>query len=503
MRADLKQQTISGIGWSAAARFTGQLVSFAVFVLLARLLTPDDFGLVGMVAVLTGFAAVFGESGLGVALVQRRELTPRHLDSTFWAGLLVGLGLLCAVVALGPALAEFYRGPRLAALAALIAVNLLLGSFDIVHRALLERAMRFRSLAWVEGSSIFVSGAVAVALAAAGYGVWSLVWQMLVLTAVRVLGMWGAAAWRPRPRFDWPALRELLGFSGNLVGFRVFSYWIRNADQLLIGKLVGSQGLGIYSRATSILLLPLRDVTSVLGRVMVPALSRIQDDRRRVRTIYLRAIASVAMVTVPMMAGLGVVSKAFVLALFGPQWEAMIPILQILCAVGLIQPIHATTGWLYISQGRTDWQFRWGIAAGVVTLLAFGIGIHWGMTGLALAYLFRVYALSPLQFSIPGRLVGMRFADVVRALGGIFGCAAGMAAAVWTLGWWLPAGFAPWARLAVQVPVGALIYALLVHVFGLDAYRGGRALLAEQRRAGRGPWSLGAGQPLGSESGGR
>lgn len=481
VKPDIKQQTISGVGWSAGARIAKQILQFIISVILARLLTPEDFGLVGMIAVFTGFAALFGELGFGAALIQRQDVEEQHYSSIFWLNLLSGFILMGVVIAAAPAIAAFYNEPRLVPLTMLIAVNFLIGALNIVQQALLTRALNFQKLAFIETISMLMAGSVAIVLAYLGYGVYALVWQMLISTMAGVILMWNVTGWYPHLIFSWQSARELLGFSSNLLGFNVFNYWVRGADNLLIGKFIGSGGLGIYTRAYSTMLLPLNQVSAVVGRVMFPALARIQDDKPRIKRIYLQAISMISLITFPMMLGLLVVSKSFVLALYGPQWAAVVPILQILCLVGLAQSVGTTTGWIYQSQGRTDWLFYWGIASGIVTFIAFGVGIIWGVLGVTIAYAIRTFMLTFFNFAIPGKLIDMTFSEVVRSVAGIFGCAAVMALLVWGVGLLLPAGWPHWAYLVVQVPVGVLVYGGLVHLFKLRAYRDVRGLVAEQR----------------------
>ncbi|NLE44026.1 MAG: MOP flippase family protein, partial [Chloroflexi bacterium] len=400
----VKQQTITGIAWSTIARVAQQGLQFLISVALARLLTPQDFGLVAMTAVFTGFAALFNELGFGAALIQHERIEERHLSSVFWLNVLAGFILMVLTIGAAPLIALLYDEPRLSLLTMLIATNFLFGSFGIVPNALMMRALNFRGLALIEAAATLLAGAVAIVLALMGYGVFALVWQMIISTIGRVVFLWYSSAWRPAFRFSWSAVRELLGFSTNLLGFSTFNYWVRKADDLLIGKFVGSAGLGVYTRAYSIMLLPLNQVSSVVSRVMFPTLSQIKDDRRRVKRIYLRSISIVALITFPMMLGLLVVSESFVLALYGLQWKEIIPLLRMLSLVGLAQSIGTTTGWIYQSQGRTDWMFRWGVASGIVTLISFAIGIRWGVLGVAIAYVVRTFALTYFNFSIPGRL---------------------------------------------------------------------------------------------------
>lgn len=483
---DLRQRTLTGLGWTAISQIGTQTVGFAISVVLARLLTPRDFGLVGMITVFTGFANLFTELGFGAALVQRKNAEDRHYSSIFWLNLAAGFVLMILIMATAPWIASFYAEPQLAPLTRLIAAGFFLGAFNIVQRVLLRRSLDFRTLAFVQITAMLVAGVVAITLAFMGYGPFALVWRLLVSTAVSVLALWLLVSWHPRLEFHWSAVKELLGFSSGLLGSNILNYWIRSADNLLIGKFVGSADLGIYSRAYSTMLLPLTQITRVVSRVMFPALSRIQDEKLRVKRIYLRAISTIALITFPMVLGLLVVAEAFVGALYGPQWIAVVPVLRVLCLVGFVQSISATPGWIYQSQGRTDWQFGWVLIAGILTLAAFGIGIQWGVMGVAVAYTIRVYATLYFAFAIPGRLINMTFGDVVRALAGIFGCAVSMALLVWAVGQLLPATLPHWVYLAIQVPVGMGFYLGLIHLFKLPAYRDVRSLAAEQWRLRRG-----------------
>lgn len=476
----LKQKTVSGIGWSVSTRIASQLLNFLITVLLVRMLTPQDFGLIGMIVIFTGFASLFSELGFGAAIIQYKNLEERHLSSIFWLNVVAGLLIMGILMISSPLIAAFYNEPRLMPLTMVISVNFFIGPFNIVQNAILKREMNFRLLGVIETASFLLAGSVAIALAVAGFGVWSLVWQSLLMTSSSVLIMWVLSDWRPKLQCQKKAIQELLKFSSNLLGFNIYNYWIRNADNLLIGKFVGTAGLGIYSRAYSMMLLPLREVTSVVSRVMFPALSRIQDDKLRVKSIYLQVNRIIGLITMPVMCGLFVVAEPFVITLYGPKWEAVTPILKILCIVGVAQPITSTTGLIYQSQGRTDWMLRWGIASGIVTICSFLIGIRWGVMGVAIAYAIRSYVLLYPSIVIPGRLIGMSFMEFIKNVSGIFFSSLLMALLVWCIGLTLPSHWPHWSYLAIQVPIGAIIYILLIHLFSNKAYRDLRGLIGEQ-----------------------
>ena len=478
----LRQDTISGIGWTTVSKLVSQPLQIVVTIILARLLTPEDFGLLGMVVVFTGFATIFSGAGFGPALIQSAEIEERHLSSVFWLGMIVGACLFAITIAAAPWIAAFYDEPQLEPLSTVIAFNFMIVPFTIVPAALMRRSMRFKLLTFVNITAIVLSGGTAIIFALAGFGVWTLVWKALLSTACTAFGLWILVNWKPRFVFQRKALRELLNFSGNLLGFRTFNYWTQNADNLLIGKLVGSAGLGIYTRAYGILLLPVRHFASVVGQVMFPALSRIQSDKKRVKRAFLRANRGIALVTVPMMLGLFVIAEPFVLATFGPKWEAVIPVLRILCLIGIIQPSATTVSWLYLSQGRADWQFRWGIGSGIFYLCCFIVGVQWGVMGVATAYALGNLVLWYPCILIPGKLVGLSFWEFVQNFRGIFGSSLVMAGVLWATTGAIPASWPSFMVLVAELSIGVIVYWGTLEIFKVEAYSEMRHLITEQLR---------------------
>src|SRR5690554_6467435 len=459
----LKERTVAGIAWNTVARVIQQAIQFTLSVILARLLVPEDYGLVGMVAVFIGFATLFAEFGFSSAVVYRPDLRPIYLTSIFWVNLAAGV-LLATVVWVGaPFVAAFYGTPMLVGITRAIGLNFLPSAFGIVPAALLRRRMAFDRVATVNVLAALVAGIVAVGLAYAGLGAWALVIQGLVSAASTSGLALAFSRWRPTLQFSVSAVRELLGYSGNLVGFGLVNYWARNADNLLIGKFLGSAALGVYSRAYSLMLLPISEVISVLGSVMFPALSSIQQDKARVKSIYLRAMPVIGLIAFPMMLGLHVVAEPFVLTLFGERWIAVAPLLRILCIVGVIQSMCSPTGWIYTSQGRTDWMFRWGIGGSGTSILGIVVGVLQGTAQVvALCYLLANVLICYPCIAIPGRLIDLRFSEVARSVQGPLLCATLMAAIVWGAGTLLPESWPPVARLTSLVALGVVSYSALV-----------------------------------------
>jgi O-antigen/teichoic acid export membrane protein len=480
---DLAGKTISSLGWSLAAQLFRQGFQFLVSAFLARLLTPRDFGLIAMVAVFSGFAALFNDLGFGPALVQRQNIEDRHYCSVFWLNVVIGIVLAGILYVSSPLIARFYREPRLIPIMMFTCLCFPINAMGLVQMASLTRQMNFRSLGLIDFGNVTISGIVAIVLARRGFGVWSLVCQMLCLAVFGVVGLWYASAWRPSLSFDRTAIRELLGFSSNLTGFTAINYWYRNGDNLLVGSFFGSAALGIYARAYNLMLMPVNQITNVVSKVMFPVLSRLQDDKVRVRSIYLRSIAIIALVTFPLMLGLLAVADHFILAVYGAGWIGAIPILRIFCVLGMVQSVSSPVGWIYQSQGRTDWMFRWGVICAVLSIGAMVAGMFLGsVTAIAACLTAMGILLTPPAFNISGKLIGMKMADIIRSTWSVLVCAALMAGLLWFLGILLPSGWSAWAHLSIEVPFGVIVYVVLVHAWQLGPYQEVRAMAISRMR---------------------
>lgn len=476
-------QAVHGMKWTSAARGLTQLLNFGVMIVLARLLSPEDFGQVAMVAVLTGFVALFGELGFGAALVQRKQIGEEHRSSVFWLNVVTGLLLGGIVAGAAPLIADFYREPRLVWLTRVAALSFVVAPLNMVQKNLLSRGLAWKRLAWIEASASAGSSVSALALAFSGFGVWALVLKELIAGVLASVLLWTLSSWRPRLVIDRTALRELVGFSLHLMGFSAINYWARKTDDLLIGRLMGAPALGAYGRAYSLMLLPVQEVAAVLTKVMFPLLSRVQDDRALIKRLYLRTVAMIALLTFPLMAGLFVLAEHAVPFLYGPQWDDAIPILKVFCLIGMLQSIGATVGWIYQSQGRTDWMFRWGLVASVIFVAGIVLGALRGSAlDVAWGYAIAALLLVGPSFAIPGRLIGMRAFEVARAVSGVFACALVAGVAAFGVGFLLPRQ--PHAvHLLVQGTALVATYALLLIGFRVQAFRELTTLVSKQRRA--------------------
>ena len=467
---DVKAGTLRGLGWSASSALLQQLLQFGFSIALARILVPHDFGLIASVYVFVGFASLFVDSGFGWAIVQRTTLTQRHLSSAFWLNVAIGTGMMILTVAFAPLLALFFDDSQLLPLTIALSPAFLIGSLAGVQGSVLQRSMNFRALAVVDTVGLVSANAVGVTMAIAGLGVWSLVGIALVGAIVRSALLWKAGGWRPSFEIDRTAIKELWSFGGHLTAFSAVNYWSANGDNLLIGRFLGLDQLAYYNRAFSLMRLAPDLVGSVTGRVMFPALSRLKDDREHVKRVYLRAVRLIAIAVFPAIVGLFAVAEPLILTLYGTKWQPIIPIFRILCAIALAQSVAQTASWIFSSQGRTDWLFRWGSFTAAVTIASFFVGLPWGTLGVATAAsVWCVISLVPLFFVVR-MMIDLSVADVVEALGAASIASAVMCGIVIGVEHGIPAGWGSGSQLAVGVAVGVVSYAVALRVVSRSAY---------------------------------
>ena len=415
---DLGRRTARGGAITIFSQGTKFFLSMVGTIILARLLTPEDYGLVGMVAVVTGFIAIFKDLGLSVATIQKAEINNQQISTLFWINVLLSLGIMVFTIAIAPLIAWFYGESKLMAITIAYAAGFLFGGLAVQHEALLRRRMRFLALAVAELVALVISIVVAITLAWNGARYWALVFSQLTLGVTYGLAVWIACGWRPGLPVRNSGVRQMLAFGGNLTGFSVVNYFGRNLDNLLIGRFWGPQQLGLYARAYQLLLLPIDQMITPITAVAVPALSRLKDSPERYRQAYLRLLEKVALFTMPMMAFMIVSSDWLVAIVLGPNWAGVSPIFSLLGIAGLVQPLASTTGWLFVTQGRTQDMFKWGMIGSTITVVAIVAGLKWGATGVAASYsLTYIIIVIPLLFWFVSRSGPVRMSDFYRTIG--------------------------------------------------------------------------------------
>jgi O-antigen/teichoic acid export membrane protein len=408
----IKQSASSGIKWSLVSQIGRQVMQFVTTAVLARFLSPADFGLVGMATIVTGFISIFNDLGTSAAIIQRQQISDSLVSTLFWVNGIIGLLASLMLMVCAPFVASFYQEPRVTEVLRVLALTFIISGFSIAHKAILEKKIAFNILAKIEIIAVLLASITGISSAFFGLGVWSLVIQTVVIVSITSILLWSASQWKPQFVFCLSDLKEVSSYSLNLAGFNIFNYFVRNGDYILIGKFLGSQDLGYYTLAYRLMLYPIQNVSAVIGRVMFPILSQIQDDNAKFRSIYLKAIAKISLISFPIMTGLWVLSEPFILGIFGQQWRPVIILLMILSPVGMIQSIATTLGCIYNVKGRTDWLFIWGLVTGFLAIIAFVIGLHWGIIGVASAYaIYYIFLVTYPCFAIPFRLIELPMSE--------------------------------------------------------------------------------------------
>jgi O-antigen/teichoic acid export membrane protein len=397
-----------------AAQLGFRLVSTIV---LARLLTPDVYGLVAMVTVVTGFISLFKSLGLATATVQAPQLSHNELNGLFWLNALFGAAAMIVALAVAPLMAWIYAEPRVTVLIAGLSLTFVIGGLGVQHQALLRREMRFGAIAAIETSALAVGTAAAIVLASTGAGAWSLVGAYLISEIVNLVLVWRTVRWRPtRPSFD-TDIREMVALGRDLTQFNVLNYWARNLDNFLIGRFWGAAQLGLYNRAYQLLLLPLQQVTTPLSSVAISALSRLNGDDERYRQAYIRMLEKVALACLPMTTFLFLHAPQVVDVLLGPRWHDVAPVFMPLAAAGMVQPITATFIWMLVSQGRRRDLRRWSLVGTALSCGAIVAGLSGGVIAVATAYAAcELLVRAPLLAWVVGRSGPVRVPDVLAAI---------------------------------------------------------------------------------------
>ncbi|MGV2829971.1 lipopolysaccharide biosynthesis protein [Myxosarcina sp. GI1(2024)] len=388
LKADLKRQSIRGGAVTLITQASKFAIQMASTVFIARLLTPEDYGLIAMASVVIKFVQMFNNFGLSTAIVQKSQINHQQVSTLFWINTAISTVIGLLIAALSTTIAGFYQEPRLVNIMLILSLVFIMGGLTIQHQALLRRQMRFTRIAQIElFSMIFgVMAGIIAALLDAGY--WALVILQVAMGVSYNLGFWLSCSWRP----GWPVwnsgVGSLLAFGGNLTAFNFVNYFSRNLDNILIGRYWGSQELGLYAKAYQLLLLPIQQINTPISSVALPTLSRLQSQPESYRRYYYKAILAITTVSMPLVAFTFAAADQIILLLLGSEWLGVVPIFRWLMPAAFMGTFNIAGGWVYQSLGRTDRQLRIGVVMSAIDIGIFLISVRWGALGVAAAYGF-------------------------------------------------------------------------------------------------------------------
>ena len=464
----LKAQAVRGAVWGFIEAVGLRGVQFVIGIILARLLVPEQFGLIGMLTIFMALSWTFMDSGFGAALIQKQTITEEDKNSIFYFNILIGITICGSLCLAAPWVAVFYDQPILTSLLRVMSIVIVINSLGMVQGNLLIKEIDFKTQTKISLIGSILSGIIGVTMAYHGFGVWSLVVQQLSNATFRVILLWVFNSWRPAWMFSMDSLRQMFGFGSKMLCSGLLNTGFEQIYVIVIGKMFSPAALGLYTRANNLKNMPSWTLCAMVGRVTFPVFSKIQDDPERVKRGMKKSLTSMVMINFPVMIGLTIIAYPMVLVLLTNKWEPCIPYLQVLCLTGLMLPLNYINLSVLRALGRSDLflrlevlskifiiiniivTWRWGIMAMisgqvVVSILSYGLNVYYNK--ILVNYSMREQIKDLYPYLINALLMGLAVCSVI---------------------------FLPIKNLLVllicQLAAGLIVYPLLCRCFRLPAY---------------------------------
>ena len=467
----LREKAIKGVIWTAIQNWGSQIISFAVFLLLARLLEPKVFGLVALASVFFAFMQVFLDQGFGEAIIQRQELDREHLDTAFWTNISIGVLLVGSSMVAAGLVAAMFKQPLLTPIIRWLSLSFLFGSLESVQSAILSRKLAFKTLAIRTLLAAFAGGVVGVVMALLGFGVWSLVGQQLTNGLVGVLVLWWSTDWRPRLKISLRHFKELFTYGINVVGINALNFLNRRSDDFLIGYFLGPVALGYYTVAYRILLIITQLMVGTIQRTAMPIFSRLQQEPDRLRQAFYSAIQLTSLFAFPVFLGLFVLAPELVVVVFGEQWRPSIPVMQILSFIGILYAGFYYNGPMLMALGKPSWNLGLNCLQAVCNVVAFAIAVQWGIVAVAAAYVIRGYLMSPISVWVVHKLIHIKLITYLRQYAAPLAASLAMVVAIVGAKHLLVKLVNLHTLLAICIVFGAVVYVAMILVIAPNLAR--------------------------------
>ena len=468
MDDSLKSKTIHALSWSLLESIGLQGVRFVTSIVLARLLFPEQFGLIGMLTIFMAVIRTFLDSGFGAALIQKREVTQTDICSIFYFNIVVGFvaaGLLCLAA---PWIAAFYKQPVLTPLTRALSLTIVINSFGLIQDTILTKEINFKTKTKVSVIVGALSGIAGITLALLGFGVWSLVVQQVSASLFSTICLWSFSSWRPALVFSFDALREMFSFGSRLLFSGVLNQIFDNMYLLVIGKLFSAADLGFFTRAKTLNEISSQTLSEMTGRVTFPVFSTIQDDPARLKRGLKKALTTLVLVNFPMMIGLAVIARPLVLVLLTEKWAPCVSYLQLLCVAGLLFPLHLMNLNVLQALGRSNLFLRLEIVKKAMIAINIAVTWRWGISAMIYGMMVTSIIAYYLNSYYTGVEIGYPIREQVHDLFSYLIMAVLMGMAVYAAG--LLSFPNHWSMLLVQIIVGIVIYVCLCRLFRLAAF---------------------------------
>jgi O-antigen/teichoic acid export membrane protein len=464
----LKQKTISGLLWSFIDNFANLGIQFVVGIILARILSPKEFGLVGMLTIFLAVSQSFTDSGFKQALIRKKDPSQADYSTVFYFNMVIGVVCYLILFFCAGLISQFFNEPQLKFLVQVLGLSLIINAFIIVQQTILTRRIDFKLQAKISIISSVVSGVVGIGMAFAGYGVWSLVIKTITMSAMTCILLWLWNRWKPVLIFSIQSFKELFSFGFNLLVSGLIDTIYSNVYYFVIGKYFSAQELGYYTRADQFRALPSSNLTTVIQRVSYPVLSGIKEDISKLKETYKRLIKSTMLICFVLMLGMAAIARPMILTLIGEKWEPCVIYLQMLCFVGMFYPLHALNLNMLQVQGRSDLFLRLEIIKKALAVPIIVIGVIWGIKVMILGMIVNSMIAYYLNSYWSGRLIGYSFLDQIKDILPSFLLATSISFVIFVAGLLIP--LSPLPLLAIQLISGALLTISICEVFHYKDY---------------------------------
>lgn len=409
MADSLKNKTVKGTLWSSIERFSVQGIQFVVMIIMARILTPADYGLVGMLAIFIAVSQSLIDSGFSQALIRKQDRTEVDNSTVFYFNIGVGIVLYLFLFAFAPMIADFYSEPLLIPITRAIGLSLVFNSLTVVQRALLTIKLDFKTQAKASFVGCIVSGVLGIWMAYSGFGVWAIVWQQISNLFVITLLLWILSKWTPVLAYSWKSFRELFGFGSKLLASGLLDTIYRNIYLIVIGKVFKASDLGYYTRAHQFTDFASSNITGIFQRVTYPVLCTIQDDDGRLSEVYRRLLRTSAFVIFPLMMGLAAVARPMVLTFLTEKWMFSSILIVPMCFSGMWYPVHAINLNLLQVKGRSDLFLRLEIIKKIIGVTMLCITIHFGLIWMCWGMVLNSLIALAVNTHYTGKLIQIGF----------------------------------------------------------------------------------------------
>lgn len=464
----LKDKTIKGTAWSAIDNVTQMGVSFLVSIVLARLLSPDDYGLIGIINIFTVVCTAIINGGFSTALIRKKDITDDDYNTSFIVNLGLSLVLYALIFIASPLIAEFFEREELVSLTRVSSFTMIIGALAIVQQTRLTKRIDFKTQTKITLTASVVSGVIGITMAFLDFGVWALVAQMLTVQGLKTILLWVYNHWIPSLRFNKKSFDNLFGFGWKMMVSGILDSLWTQLYQVVVGKFYNAATLGQYTRSKQFSQMFSSNLTGVIQRVTYPVLSEIQDDKERMISAYRRVIKTTMFITFALMFALGAVSKPLIHCLIGEKWHEAATYLPLICLIGAFYPLHAINLNMLMVQGRSDLFLRLEIIKKIIALGPLFIGVFVGIFPMLCTSIVTCVISYFLNSYFPGKILGytswMQLKDIWKS----FAISIIMAVVVFVIKY-LP--FSDWIILFIQIIVGLFVFVLLCKISKIEEYK--------------------------------